>query len=102
MVTERQVQEMVAGWVSCLVFYVNSGKTRDVKGAMIAEIQATATLVKSWGLSDKAGADLLLRPVQAELVVRYGSAEGRELFKEFAEAFNGLTGSVPVLAPVRI
>jgi hypothetical protein len=95
MVTERQVQETVARFVACMVFYVNSGRTRDVKGAMITEIQATARLVAEWGLSDAAH-DSILGPVGAELVARYGLVEGRKLSKEFAGAIKVPPGSRPV------
>jgi hypothetical protein len=96
MVTERQVEETVARCVSCMVFYVNSGKTRQSKGLMTAEIQAAARLVAQWGLIGKTAEDSFLRPVDAELVARYGLVDGRKLSGEFAEAFIGVTGSSPV------
>ena len=95
--TELQIQETIAQCVSCMVFYFNSRKTWHVKGAMIAEVQATTDLVRQWGLSASAINDSLLGPIEDELVVRYGSVEGLKLSLEFAEVFNGLTGPGPVL-----
>lgn len=101
MVSERQVQETVARCVSCMVFYVNSGKTRQAKGEMIAEAQAAARLVAQWGLGGRAAEDCFLRPFDAEIVARYGPADGRKLSRDFAEAFNGSSGCEPVLTPAR-
>jgi hypothetical protein len=97
MATERQVQETVAQCVSCMVFYFNSRKSRGVKTAITAEFRDVALLVTGWGLSTSEISFSLLRPIEAELVVRYGTVEGLNLSKEFAEVFNGLTGTGPVL-----
>lgn len=101
MVSERQLQETIARCVSCMVFYVNSGKTRQAKREMIAEAQAAASLLAKWGLSGRAAEDSFLKPFEAEMVARYGPADSRKLSKDFVEAFNGLTGSGPVLTPSR-
>jgi hypothetical protein len=100
MVTERQVQETVARCVSSLDSYVNRGKTWQARGVLDAEAQGIARLVTRWGLGRQAAGELLLRPLEAELVARHGPSVGLGLSREFTEAFNGLAGSGPVFAPV--
>jgi hypothetical protein len=87
MATERQIQETVAQCVSCMVCYVNSGKTPQVKRVMTAELQETAPFITQWGVSDSAIDDSLLGPIEDELVARYGPVEGIKLSKEFAGFF---------------
>ncbi|WP_406699122.1 hypothetical protein V5E97_09605 [Singulisphaera sp. Ch08] len=97
MATERQVQETVSQCVACMVFYFNSRKSRGIKTAITAEFQDVALLVTGWGLGASEIGDSLLRPIEDELVVRYGTVEGLKLSNEFAEVFNGLAGTGPVL-----
>lgn len=96
MMPERQVQELVARCVSSLVFYVNSGQTRQAQDARAADARAAARLVTRWGMSDRDTAEALLRPVEAEMVARYGRAEGRRLSGEFAATFTRSAGADPV------
>lgn len=99
MPTERQVKETVAQCVACMVFYVSYGKSQAVMNAMIAEIQETAHLIRRWGLSDSVINASLLCPIEDEIIARYGSVEGVNLYKEFAEVFNGV--AMPTPAPTR-
>lgn len=97
MATEREIQETVARCVAGLVFYVNSGKTPKTKAMMVAEARAVAALVAGWGLSD----DRILRPVEAELVARYGPETRAGLHAEFVKAFKGKAGPGPLTSMAR-
>ena len=88
MATERQIRETVARCVSCMVYYVNSGKTPQVKRVMTAELQETAPFITQWGVSDSAIDDSLLGPIEAGLVARYGPVEGLKLSQELAGLFH--------------
>src|SRR5262245_44371638 len=90
---ERQIQETVTWCVSCMVFYVNSGKTRQVRDAMIAEVRDAARLIAKGGLSESAVEAAIRGPVDAELVARYGAVEGRRVVNDFADAFGGAMDS---------
>jgi hypothetical protein len=102
MAIEREIQETIARCVGIMVFYVNSQKTRPAKALMIAEVQAVAGLVKKWGLSGQAMDDSVFRPVEAELLARYGREEARKLNTEFVEAFGKTTEPAPILFPSRV
>jgi hypothetical protein len=85
MVTEREVQEAVALCVSCLVFYVCSGRTPQAKGAIRGDLEAAAVLVARRGL----GVDFIVPAVELELVARYGQENGQQLSREFADVIRG-------------
>ena len=102
MATEREIQETIARCVGIMVFYVNSRETRPAKGLMIAEVRAVAGLVKRWGLSGQATADSVLRPVEAELLARYGREAAGRLNAEFVEAFGKTSEPASILVPSRV
>ena len=102
MATEREIQETIAKCVGIMVFYVNSRETRQAKTLMMAEVQAVAGLVKKWGLGGQATADSVFRPVEAELLARYGREEAGRLNAEFVGAFGKTTEPAPTLIPSRV
>jgi hypothetical protein len=90
MTTERQVQETIARCVSAMVYYHNRGRYRENEDRMIAEVQLAAGFVEELGLS-RVGADRrIIRPVEAELIARYGYEVGPRLAAQFVGAFEGL------------
>lgn len=73
--------------MACLVSCVNSGKTLPAKWALTAEVRAAARLVARWGWTDAAIEASLLRPVEAEMIARFGPVAGLKLSEEFAGVF---------------
>jgi hypothetical protein len=70
MATARQIQETVARCVSSMVFYVNSGKTRQAKGAIVAEIRAAVDIVSQWALTSPTTNDSFLHQIDVEMLRR--------------------------------
>jgi hypothetical protein len=102
MVTDRQIEELVARCVATLVYYQNLPQNRHALILLKAELRATASGVAELGLGAPQVAQRLLRPVEAELVSRYGPEHGGLLAAEFVRAFGGTAGPVPILAPLPI
>ena len=100
--TERQLQEMVARCVATMVYYHNSPKTRHTDTLMNAEVQAHAAWVSGLNLGARRTDEGILRPVEAELIARYGEAAGHKCFNEFAKAFFGLTKPTPIYNSVKV
>ena len=85
--TERQAQETIASCVSTMVYYHNCERSPEVDERMVAEIQLVAGFIEETGLS-RDGADWrIIRPVESELIARYGHEVGRRLAVRFIEAF---------------
>jgi hypothetical protein len=97
MATERQIQETIARCVSIAVFYQSGEMTTKARALMAAEFQAVAAGANGSGLSGKIAEDRILRPVEAELVARYGPEAGRSLHAEVVRGFKG--SAVPVSFP---
>jgi hypothetical protein len=96
MATERQVQETIARCVSIAVYYHNC----EMTAKMAVEFRAVAHEVKGWGSTPKDTEERILRPVEAELIARYGTEAGRRLHAEVLKGFKGF--EVPVLCPSMI
>jgi hypothetical protein len=92
MVTGRQVDEMVARCVSCLVYYRNIGETPETRSQRGAEVRAIATWARGVGLKE----EVFLRPVEAELIARYGPEVGTRLAGEVARAFKATAATSPI------
>lgn len=95
MATERQIQETIARCVGITVFYHNGAITANVRAMRALEYKTVAGRVKELGLSHEATEERILRPVEAELIARYGPEEGRRLNVEFLKAFAGVTVPIP-------
>ena len=100
MLTERQLQEMVARCVATMVYFHDAPKTQQTKILMNAEVQAHAAWVSGLNLGERGTDESILRPVESELIARYGHAAGHKCFNEFAKAFAGLPEPIPVHHPV--
>jgi len=95
MATERQVQELIARCVGIAVIYHNCGRTPKAEALMAAEVQALAGAVGGWGLSGEVTEEVFLRPVEGELIARYGPESGGRLNAEVVAAFGGRAVPVP-------
>lgn len=87
MVTERQTLETVARCVSTMVFYHNGDRTGADREPMSSEVRLIAGFVAEWDLDADETEGLIIRPVEAELIARYGREIGPRLVREFADAF---------------
>jgi hypothetical protein len=85
-VTDREVQETIARCVSALVFYRNSKKTRVVEEQLDADAGVLAAWVKQAGLTARDVDALVLGPLEAELVARFGAEAGGGLCGVFVKA----------------
>ena len=95
MATERQVQEMIARCVGIAVFYRNGELTTKTKALMAAEFRTAAGRIDELGMGRKAVEENVLRPMEAELIARYGPEEGRRSSAEFLKAFEGPIVTLP-------
>ena len=88
MLNEGEVRETIARCVSIIVYYHNCGRTQQTTTAMVDDIQVVAGLVAGQELGIRQIDERILRPVEAELLARYGHELGFRLNKEFVEAFD--------------
>jgi hypothetical protein len=84
---ERRNQETVARCVAIMVNYYNSGPRERATREMMAEIRTVAEAVGKFSLPQGDVVENILRPVEAELVVRYGHELGTRMNKHFISAF---------------
>jgi hypothetical protein len=97
MATERQIQEMIARCVSIAVFYHNGEMTPKTRASRASEFRTVAAELKRWGLSRGAMEGRILRPLEAELIARYGTEAGRGHYVEVLKGFE--EPAVPLLCP---
>jgi hypothetical protein len=95
---ERPVLEMVARCVAIMVNYHNSGPRAHATREMNAEVRAVAEEVKTLSLGINGVVERVLRPVEAELFVRYGHELGARINAHFLMAFEG-HGTSPKTTP---
>ncbi len=93
MATERQIQEAVALGVSALVCYHNSVPSPKATKQMVVDVRRLAGIVERLGLNAAEVEKLIVRPLEGELLDRYGSEEGFRLLGEFTDAFGGAGGA---------
>jgi hypothetical protein len=90
LVTERQAQEIVARCISVLVAYHNGERTPEATAMMVVKVQAVAVWVDELGFSIGETDEHVLRPVEAELLARYGHEAGVRISREFLDAFESV------------
>jgi hypothetical protein len=83
------VQEAVARFFSILVEYHDAVRTPAARSQMVAEVRAVVEGIVVMGLGIGETDSLVLRPVEAELLARYGPEVGTRINAEFVEAFEG-------------
>ncbi|MCA1685022.1 MAG: hypothetical protein LC745_03370 [Planctomycetia bacterium] len=108
MATDRQVQETIAQCLATMARYHEGGRTRCATTLMIAEVQALAAWVLEMDLREGEAVEVILGPVEAELLARYGSELGVRLSADFHKAFEDFGtfdhmtyGPGQAMAPVR-
>jgi hypothetical protein len=97
MATQRQLQETVARCVSIMVYYRNEPRSERTRERMVAEVQLVAGWVMELGLVAEETGRHIFRPLEGELIARFGQAAGSRLHAEFVQAFEGLTMTSPHL-----
>lgn len=93
MATEREIQETIARSVAIMVCFHNSEKTKRAGAMMVSEVQTVAGMVLELDLGVGETDDCILRPVEQELLMRYGHEVGPRLNTEFLKAFESLDAS---------
>ena len=78
---------------------VENGNQLMAKMTMKAEIRELAREVARWCLNGESKARLFLRPMEGELVRRFGPHLGRQLYWDFVEVFWLQTWSDSLLFP---
>jgi hypothetical protein len=100
MVTERQIEEIVARGVSLMVFYHNSPRTPGTDEMLTKEVRGIAGWAAEASLGGRETAERILRPLSSELIARYGDAVGARLSSDFCAAFG--SGSTRSSRPPRV
>ena len=90
MVTDRSIQEAIARCVSAMTGYQNSELSGASSDLMAAEIQMVVAWAEEMGLTEMGIDRLILRPVEAELIARFGDEEGPRLLDEFLDVFDNI------------
>jgi hypothetical protein len=91
MTQARVLDEIVAGCVAVVVFYHYHEETRATEDLISQEIQALGELVSGMGLPGDAIECLVIRPLERELISRYGHEVGPRITRQFIGAFHGGT-----------
>jgi hypothetical protein len=89
-VSDRQIHETVARCISAMVFYHNSERSPMAVELMVIEIRAIAGSVEELGLGVAEVDAQILRPVEAELIARYGHEDGPRMLGQFIDAFESV------------
>lgn len=84
MPTNREIEDLITRCVAAMVYLDGRG---IAKAVAVTEIHDAAASVGTWGMTGPRIRERLLRPVEAELIARYGLAEGGRLNQEFLLAF---------------
>ncbi len=87
MVTERQIQETVARCVSTMVYYHNCERSHPSNERMTVEVQVIAGFVEEWKLKPTEVNRRVIRPLEVNLIARFGHELGPRLLLEFLRAF---------------
>ena len=87
MAIDSEIQEAIARCVSILVCYHNADRSRHTTLTMIAEARAVAAWTRELSLGPGETDERILRPLEAEMIARYGHELGSRLNHEFLKAF---------------
>ncbi len=80
-------KEIIPRCLAAAIRCVTDGNDQRAKLAMKARFREIAREVSRWQLSGEAKAKQFVRPLEEELVNRFGSLIGRRLYWEFFDAF---------------
>jgi hypothetical protein len=89
MATARQVEEIISRCVSAMVFYNLCDRSRDVDRRMIAEVRLIAGWAKKLGFGRGDVVEQIIRPVEVQLIARYGHELGPRLVAQLVDIFEG-------------
>jgi hypothetical protein len=100
MTDEQQLREAIARCVSIMVFYHHSERTPESAARMAAEIRGVAQEVAGMGVSGDEADRRVFRPVETELMVRFGHELGPRVVAEFLSVCHPVSvrGERPPLA----
>jgi hypothetical protein len=84
--TERDIQEVIARCVAGIVYYRNSQKTPQLEEQMATDAASVAAWLQRSGLQAAEVDAQVLRPVEAEVIARFGRETGLRLSSAFAKA----------------
>ena len=86
---EREARELVARCVSIMVCHLYSERTPEADDGMRADVRAVAACAAGLGDGPFDVEGLILRPVEDELLARFGHEAGVRLNGVFRDAFEG-------------
>jgi hypothetical protein len=89
MTQARVLDEIVAGCLAIVVLYHDHEKTRATEDMISQEIQALGELVAGMGLPGDAIECHVIRPLERELIGRYGHEVGPRITSQCIGAFHG-------------
>jgi hypothetical protein len=102
MISDRQVHQTVARCVSAMVFYHDAVRSSEVARRACGEIRAIVGEVARWSVAGEEVYRSILRPVEDELIRRYGHELGLRLGRwfidEFESEFSGRLTSADLVA----
>ena len=87
MATERQISQTIERCVAAMVRYHDRARSPEADVRMITEVQVVAGFVEELGLAIGEIGERIVRPVEDELVGRYGREDGPRLAARFVGAF---------------
>ena len=96
---KQSTGEVMARFLVAAGLCVKDGNNRRANVLMKALFRDIAREVAAWRLSGEAKVKLFLRPMEEELVHRYGAILGRRLYWDFVDAFWLQSWSVEPLTP---
>ncbi|WP_435011835.1 hypothetical protein P12x_006069 (plasmid) [Tundrisphaera lichenicola] len=89
MTTDRQFREIISRCVSTMVFYHDSVRSCEVVRWVLQEIREIAREVSDRGLDGDEAYRCILRPVEDDLIRRYGYEVGPRISGRFIDEFEG-------------
>lgn len=89
MTTDRQFREIISRCVSTMVFYHDSVRSCEVVRWVLQEVRDIAVEVADLGLEGEEAYQLILRPVEDDLIRRYGHEVGPRISGRFIDEFEG-------------
>jgi hypothetical protein len=88
MTQARVLDQIVTGCVAVVVFYHYQERTRATEAAMAQEIQALGEVISGMGLPEVVIERRVIRPIERELISRYGHEVGPRISSQFIDAFH--------------
>jgi hypothetical protein len=87
MLSDRQRSQAISRCVSAMIFYHDASRSGEVVRWVVAEIRAIANEVAGWGIDGEETYRSILRPVEDDLILRFGHEVGPRLSHKFIDDF---------------